>query len=459
MTKPAGLPPPLTLRQSLGPSFILLGLALGSGELILWPYLVSRYGLGIIWGGLLGITLQYFLNTEIMRYTLAWGESVFVGWRKWGRLIPAWFIFSTVIPWALPGFAAAAATILNHLFPWLPIKVSAVALLLLAGLLISSGTTLYQTMEKLQKTLLVLGIPFIALLTFALARTADWSALALGFLGQGEGYRWFPTGIAIGAFLGAFAYSGGGGNLNLAQSYYIKEKGFGMGKYSVRIKALLQGRGEDVRLDGALFPQNAANLNRWARWWRLIVQEHALVFWGGGLAAISILALLSSVTARGVASSSGLGFFFLQGEQISALTHPLIGSLFMLVGALMLFTTQLGVLESATRITAENFLLLRHRPDEPVSASYNFYLFLWLEIILGVIYLLFVPVDPRALLTLGAILNAAAMMVAFPLILLLNRRQLPRLIRPSVYRQLILLIAFALFLYFVYQTVIAANWR
>jgi len=72
------LPEPITLRKSIGPSIILLGLALGSGELIMWPYLVSQYGLGIIWGGLAGITFQYFLNTEIMRYTLARGESVFV---------------------------------------------------------------------------------------------------------------------------------------------------------------------------------------------------------------------------------------------------------------------------------------------------------------------------------------------------------------------------------------------
>ncbi|KKU45341.1 MAG: hypothetical protein UX64_C0031G0012, partial [Microgenomates group bacterium GW2011_GWC2_46_7] len=65
MSKPSELPEPITLRQSIGPSFILLGLALGSGELIMWPYLVSQYGLGIIWGGLVGITFQYFLNTEI----------------------------------------------------------------------------------------------------------------------------------------------------------------------------------------------------------------------------------------------------------------------------------------------------------------------------------------------------------------------------------------------------------
>lgn len=458
MAKNHDLPRPLKLRNSLGPSFILLGLALGSGELILWPYLVSQYGLGIIWGGLVGITFQYFLNTEIMRYTLAWGESVFVGWRKWGRLIPAWFIFSTVVPWALPGFASSSATILNHVFPVLPIKVTAIALLLITGVIISSGTTLYKTMEKVQKTLLSLGIPFIAVLTFSLAEKADWAALVQGLMGQGEGWRFLPEGIAIGAFLGAFAYSGGGGNLNLAQSYYIKEKGFGMGKYSLGIKALLQGGVSSQRVDGQLFSQNAGNRGRWRGWWRLVTHEHAIVFWGVGFLTICMLAVLSSATARGLESAGGLNFFFLEGRHIADVTHPLIGSLFMVIGALMLFTTQLGVLESSTRITAENVLLFRHGIRQKVRASSTFYIFLWLEIVLGIIYLQFFSTEPRALLTLGAILNSAAMMVAFPLILVLNRTSLPQDIRPPAVRQVILIAAFIFFLYFVWQTAITAKW-
>ena len=76
------LPTPPKLIHIIGPSFILLGLALGSGELIMWPYLSAVWGLGLLWGGFLGITFQYVLNLEIMRYSLAWGESVFVGFRK-----------------------------------------------------------------------------------------------------------------------------------------------------------------------------------------------------------------------------------------------------------------------------------------------------------------------------------------------------------------------------------------
>lgn len=451
------LPEPITLKKSIGPSIILLGLALGSGELIMWPYLVSQYGLGIIWGGLLGITFQYFLNTEIMRYTLARGESVFVGWRRFGRAIPAWFIFSTVIPWALPGFVLASATMLNHVFPVLPINLTAASLILLTGIIISSGSTLYKTMETVQKTLLSVGVPFVTLLALYMAKGTDWSALFQGFVGIGDGYRFLPQGVAIGAFLGAFAYSGGGGNLNLSQSYYVKEKGMGMGRYGVGIKALLSGSGSH-RIDGEFFPLSASNLGRWRRWWRLVTTEHLLVFWGIGIFTISMLALLSAATARGVESSGGLSFFFREAEMIGSALHPLVGSAFVLVGALMLFTTQLGVLEAASRVIAENILLLRHKVNDEVNASKMFYLVLWIELSFSALYLFSGAAEPRALLTLGAILNAAAMMVAFLLILFLNTRLMPNPLKPSLYRRIILITAASFFAYFVFQTALSAKW-
>ena len=90
-------PQPLSLKKMIGPSFIILALGLGSGEIILWPYLVANYGLGVAWGAVLGISFQFFINMEIERYALVKGESVFVGI---ARLFPKaiyWFIVSTFI--------------------------------------------------------------------------------------------------------------------------------------------------------------------------------------------------------------------------------------------------------------------------------------------------------------------------------------------------------------------------
>lgn len=231
----------------------------------------------------------------------------------------------------------------------------------------------------------------------------------------------------------------------------------GMGKYGTGIKTLLAGT-DSHRIDGKLFALSAANLSRWRRWWRLVCTEHAIVFWGIGLITILMLGTLSMSTAYGVSSSGGLNFFFKQAEMIGLATHSLLGSLFVLVGALMLFTTQLGVLESASRVIAENILLLKYKVTDEVNASKMFYLVLWIELAFSAIFLYAGATEPRAILTLGAILNAAAMMVAFTLILLLNRK-LPKIIRPSLGRQLVLITATLFFLYFVVQTLLTSAWK
>jgi hypothetical protein len=90
------LPDPLPLRKIIGASVIILATALGSGELILWPYIVTQVGIGILWLAAVGFTMQFFLNMEIERYTLATGETAVAGftrfWKPWGII----FILMTV---------------------------------------------------------------------------------------------------------------------------------------------------------------------------------------------------------------------------------------------------------------------------------------------------------------------------------------------------------------------------
>src|SRR3989338_2456838 len=107
------LPPAPTVKKLIGPSFIILALGLGSCEVILWPYLSANYGLGIIWGALLGLTFQFFMNMEIERYALAHGESIFVGLARKFRLVSFWFLLSTFIPWMWPGIIASSAKFLG----------------------------------------------------------------------------------------------------------------------------------------------------------------------------------------------------------------------------------------------------------------------------------------------------------------------------------------------------------
>lgn len=447
-SRPTTLPQPHSLWRTLGPSFILLGLALGSGELILWPYLTAQYGLGLLWGGLLGITFQFILNTETMRYTLAWGESVFVGFKKLSRWIPLWFILSTFIPWSLPGFSSATAQIIVSYFPFLNEAVVAIFLLILVGVVLSMGRTLYKTVEHVQKTIIFVSLPLILLLTVMFSGKAEWQELGWGLLGRGDGWWFFPPGIALASFLGAFAYSGGGGNLNLAQSYYIKEKGFGMGKYAAKVKSLFAPGSEKISVTGNVFSNTAANAKLWKQWWRLVNTEHFLVFWLLGFTTIIVLAVLSKALVYGSEVGEGLAFLYAQANAITAHSHAFLGHAFLLTAGVMLLSTHLGILESSSRIISENVFLFFSRQTK-VNLSFGFYVSLWLQIMLGIIVYLVGWQEPRFLLTLSAVLNAGAMMVAFPLIYWLNKKHLPPVAQPHIFRKIFMLAAFTFFAVFV----------
>jgi hypothetical protein len=455
--KSKNLPQPPNLAQTIGPSFILLGLALGSGELIFWPYLSANYGLGLLWGALLGISFQFVLNTEAMRYSLAWGESIFVGWRKLSILIPVWFIISTFIPWSLPGFSTASSEILSSLLPGLPTTVVAIALLIFTGLLLSLGRTLYQTMETFEKMIVFVSIPFVLILVLMFTSPVDWWQAAEGLIGKGDGWWFFPPGIALGSFLGAFAYAGAGGNLNLAQSHYIKEKGFGMGKYAAKIKSLFTSEeAQAVDMDGQLFSKTKQNEKLWQRWWHLVTLEHGIVFWFTGFVSIAMLAVLAKALVFGTPASQGLDFLYVEAAAISQKVIWL-GPVFLVATAIMLFSTQVIVLEASSRIISENLLLLFYKKGKKLNLSLAFYAALWGQITLGIFLLLSGLKEPRFVLTLAAVLNAGAMMVAFPLLLWLNHARLRPAQWPVWWRKIVMVAAFLFFLYFVYLNMLEFN--
>lgn len=71
------MPQPPSWRKAIGVGVVVMGLAIGTGELILWPHLITKHGLGLLWLALLGITFQYFLNHEVARHAVSTGEGFF----------------------------------------------------------------------------------------------------------------------------------------------------------------------------------------------------------------------------------------------------------------------------------------------------------------------------------------------------------------------------------------------
>lgn len=450
------LPESLSLKKLIGPSFIILALGLGSGEVILWPYLSANYGLGIIWGALLGITFQFFMNMEIERYALARGESIFVGFARKLRFISFWFLLSTFIPWMWPGIIASSATFLGTIIGVKDTHYIAIAMLVFIGLVLSLGPVLYKTVETLQKTIIMVGVPSIFLLSIFLAKPENWIDLGKGVVGIGNNFMFLPEGIAIASFLGALAYAGAGGNLNLAQSFYIKEKGYGMGKYAGRITSLLTGKGEDISLSGSKFEVNAENVSRFNRWWKNINIEHFIVFWLTGSVTILLLALLAYSTVFGQpGNEQGVNFVIREAQFIGERILPIVGTFFLLVVTVTLFGTQLGVFDATSRILSENVILSSFGRLKERNIRFLYYLVLWLQISAGIVILLLGFKEPLQLVIISAVFNAIAMFVHSGLTLWLNVTSLEKEIRPSLFRIGVMVMAFLFYggfsLYVVYD--------
>lgn len=437
-------PKPLPLKKLIGPSFIILGVGLGSGELILWPYLTSNFGLGIIWAAVIGITFQFFINMEIERYTLATGESVFVGLtRKYGKATPYWFIATTLIPWMWPGIIASSATVFAASFGLAYSKYVGIVLLLILGVLYSLGKVVYKTQEQVQKAIILIGVPFIFLITLFFAKSTDWAALSAGLVGVGEGFWLLPAALPIATFLSALAYAGAGGNLNLAQSLYIKEKGYGMAKWSGHITSLFSDKKEEIQLEGATFDETKENNANFSLWWKRINLEHGIVFWLTGAFTMILLSLLSYATVYGNPQVvTSINFVLLEGSVIAERTVPLLGTFFLVMVGIMLFGTQFSVYGSNARIASENLVITNNKRFATDKLSKLFYCFLWLQIAAGIGILALGFTEPLALVVTGGVLNAISMFIYTGLILWMNLTSLPKVARPSIFRSSIVFCAF-----------------
>ncbi len=402
----------------------------------------------MIWGAVLGVTFQFFINMEIERYTLAKGESVFVGFARRYKYLPFWFILSTFFAWIWPGIIAISAKLLQSVIGVFDVRLIGIAMMIIIGAILTVGSGLYKKVEKISTILISVAVPAIFILAAYIATKSDWTDLSKGIVN----FPQLPAGVPFASFLAAFAFAGAGGNLNLAQSFYIKEKGYGMGKYGSKISSILADSFRELKLEGSRFEINSQSLKKFNDWWEVVNLEHFLVFWLGGTVSILMLSLLAYATTNNMQGlPSGVSFIIYEAAVIGQIVNKFVGALFLVVGSFMLFNTQLTVLDATSRIMAENFLILK----KVGNLAKFYYVFLWTQIAFGIIILLFEFDQPLLLLTISAVLNAIAMFVHVGLTLNLNIRDLEKEIRPNLFRIVMVVVAFLFFGYFSFRTIAA----
>lgn len=421
------LPEPLPLKRVLGPSVLLLAGAIGSGEFILWPYITSQVGLTLVWLTLLGVLTQYFLNMEIERYTLATGETAVTGftrlWKPWGLL----FVIMTIVPWAWPGWATGGTTTLSFAFGFSEgaIPYITIGVLVLIGVVLTVSPVVYQTVEKIQFFMVGLIIVFVVYAAFFLIGGDGYAALGRGFVEVDK----IPDGVeAIGAatLLGAIAFAGAGGALNLVQSNWVRDKGLGMGARLPKVVSPFTGEEVAAPTTGYFFRRDEENMRRWNAWWKVANREQFTTFFVIGAITLFVFMTLTLVTVGTGVAEESFDFIQVQGEALSADKGAWLGTTFWLIGSVVLFSTNLAVLDMVGRVTADVLKTGPLKNNTTWSESKLYFATVWLEIGFGSIILLSGVTQPIVLLVIASALNGLVMFVYSCLLIQLNRGMLPR---------------------------------
>jgi hypothetical protein len=430
---------PTSTRRIIGPGIIAAGVGLASGEFILFPYIASQVGLVFVWAALIGVVTQYFLNMEIERYTLATGETALTGfsrfWRHWGLVFAVLTIFANL--W--PGWASSSATMITYLTGGGSVKWITVCLLVIIGLVLTLAPVVYVWLERTEM-LKVAAVLVLLAVGAVVAITANaWADVPKIVTDASVPVE--PLGLAL--LMGALAFAGAGGGQNLVQSNWIRDKGFGMGKYVPRIASPVTGKPEAAPSTGFIFEPTDEHMSRWRGWWRFANREQLYTFVLITFLTILFTSLLAYSTVYGKPNlENNIGFLQTEGEELKSSVGSWFGILFWVIGAFSLFAAALGIVDYTSRLVAD---VLRTSYVRQAKESTLYFGVVWVLVLVGCVVMLAGFAQPLILLVISACVGGLMMFIYSGLLILLNRKVLPQQIRIRAGRTAVLGWSVALF--------------
>ena len=324
----------------------------------------------------------------------------------------------------------SSATLATYLFGG-DARTIAIVELLVIGTALTLAPVVYIALERLE---FVKVAAVAALMALAIAFAIDgetWRALPEGLGRVGH----VPTELGFALLLGAVAFAGAGGGQNLCQSNWIRDKGFGMGRYVPRLVSPLTGVEEmPATATSFTFPTDAANLTRWRRWWRFANAEQAITFVAVTVATICLTSMLAYSTLKGRTDlPNSVAFLQIEGRALEATVGTWFGVLFWAVGAFSLFASSLGIIDYTSRLAAD-VLKSAYFRGSSVSESRMYFRLVWALVGTGCAILLLGVTQPLVLLVISACVGGGMMFLYSMLLIVLNRRALPEPLRIRSYR-------------------------
>ena len=441
----------------VGPGVIVLGVSIGSGEFLLGPAVFVRHGLTLLWAVSAAVVLQTIFNTEIMRYTLAIGEPVCTGFMRSRPSSTLWawtYVGMYVCQMGWPVWAATASGAIFFLFTQrLPTAadtdslyaIGVVTLLTCVGIL-SIGRRIERTLEILNWLLVATALGGLFALGLAFVPRQIWSAAAAGLVGfdsARNSFDFMPAGVDFVLISGLVAFAGSGGVTNLTLSNWARDRGYGMAGRAGYIAALTSDR-VALAASGFTFPPDESSMRHWRGWWRIVRADQWGVFCTGAILGMVLPAVLYVTFIPRGNDIEGLGISAALASAVADTSSLALGWAIALLGAWMLFKTQLdnvdGLVRASTDILWSGSARVRSWRGGDIQRVY--YTVMFVTICWGLIALRLAT--PTFLLRLSANI-AGLVFVVTPLHLLyVNTQLLPVHVRPPLWRRAAL-VAMSLF--------------
>jgi hypothetical protein len=333
-----------------------------------------------------------------------------------------------VLAWMWPGWATGGTTTLSFAlgFSEDSIPYITIGILVLIGIILTVSPVVYQTVEKIQFFMVALIVVFIVYAAFTLLGGEGYSELGRGFVAFDE----IPDAVSdvgAAALLGAIAFAGAGGVMNLVQSNWVRDKGLGMGAKLPKVVSPFTGEEVAAPTTGYFFRRDEENMRRWNGWWKVANREQFWTFFViGGVALLVFMTLTFVTVGVGGTDAESFDFINVQGEALQADQGAWLGTAFWLIGSVVLFSTNLTVVDMIGRLTADVLKTTTLRDNNQWSESRLYFMTVWAMILFGSIILLIGVDQPLLLLVIASALNGLVMAVYSVLLLQLNRWTLPR---------------------------------
>ncbi len=399
----------------LGPSFLWMLSAAGSGELLFTPRIAALYGYSLLWALLAAVVLKWFINREVGRFSVCTGATILEGfkrlpgpknWAIWLILVPQFFVAISTVA----GLAGAAATALI-LVTGGTVKLWTVIIILVTAAIVFLGQ--YNLVEKISS---YIGIArTIAVVVAATLVFPNVRELAAGLVPQ------IPADVQYQEILPWLGFMLAGAAGLMWYSYWVEARGYGAAGLNQEqpLQANEISNEEKKRLRG---------------WVTLMTLSNTLAVVGALLAALAFLILGGELLRpQGLVPKENQVAETL-GNLLGDLWGP-FGFWFMIAIVFITFcSTTLSVQDGFGRMFADGTQIIlqgfgvrgRWTNEKLLQKTYIVVLVAALPI---AIYLIFG--QPIGLLQLAGGIEAAHIPVVTGLTLYLNHRMLPKELKPS----------------------------